>query len=189
MKQRIKQILSHREKKRISDPGLISSAVLVPVYEKEGEWYILFTRRTRRVDYHKGQISFPGGRKDEGDSDLLATAMRESFEEIGLRPEAMEILGQLDDESTFSTSFVVSPFVALIPYPYDFSLNRGEVENLVEVPLAVLRDKANFREEIVTDGGRTFMAYSYRYGDQVIWGATARILKQFLDLVYADELT
>ncbi|MCD5413214.1 MAG: CoA pyrophosphatase [Dehalococcoidia bacterium] len=189
MKERIKQTLRGREKKRISDPVLISSAVLVPVYEKAGEYYVLFTRRTERVEYHKGQISFPGGRKDEGDRDLLATALREGFEEIGLRPEAVEILGELDDESTISTRFVVSPFVGLIPYPYDFEINRGEVEELVEVPLAALRDKANFREEVVTDGGRTFMAYSYHYGDEVIWGATARILKQFLHLVYADELT
>ncbi|MCL0041265.1 CoA pyrophosphatase [Dehalococcoidia bacterium] len=189
MKERIKQILRGREKKRISDLGLISSAVLVPVYEKAGEYYILFTRRTERVEYHKGQISFPGGRKDEGDSDLLATALREGFEEIGLRSEAVEILGELDDESTISTKFVVSPFVAFIPYPYDFAINREEVENLLEVPLAVLRDKANFREEVITDGGRTFMAYSYRYDNQVIWGATARILKRFLDLVYGDELT
>jgi len=189
MKERIKQILRGREKKRISDPGLISSAVLVPIYEKAGEYYVLFTRRTGRVEYHKGQISYPGGRKDEGDSDLLAAALREGFEEIGLRPEAVEILGELDDGITFSTNFVVSPFVALIPYPYDFEINREEVENLVEVPLAALRDKANFRAEVVTDGGRTFMAYSYRYGNQVIWGATARILKGFLDLVYGDELT
>ncbi|MFW0859160.1 MAG: NUDIX hydrolase [Dehalococcoidia bacterium] len=188
MKERIKQILRGRQKKRICDPGLISSAVLVPVYQKAGEYYILFTRRTERVEYHKGEIAFPGGRKDEDDSNLLATALREGFEEIGLRPEAVEILGELDDESTISTSFVVSPFVALIPYPYDFEINREEVEGLVEVPLAVLRDKANFREEVITDGGRTFMAYSYHYGDEVIWGATARILKRFLDLLYGDEL-
>ncbi|MBT9166031.1 MAG: putative Nudix hydrolase NudL [Chloroflexi bacterium] len=188
MKERIKQILRGREKEHLSDPELISSAVLVPVYQKAGEYYILFIRRTERVEYHKGQISFPGGRKDEGDSNLLATALREGFEEIGLRPEAVEILGELDDESTISTSFVVSPFVALIPYPYDFEINREEVEGLVEVPLAVLRDKANFREEVITDGGRTFMAYSYHYGDEVIWGATARILKRFLDLLYGDEL-
>lgn len=189
MKQRIKQILSRREKKWISDPGLVSSAVLVPLYKKADEYHILLTRRTAGVEHHKGQISFPGGRMDEGDTDLLATALREGFEEIGLRPEDVEILGELDDEIISSSNFLVSPFVAFIPYPYDFKINHDEVETLVEVPVAVLRDMANFREKVVADDGNPLTAYAYRYGDQVIWGATARILKRFLDLVYAGELT
>ena len=186
MKQRIRQILSQREKKCIADPDLTLSAVLVPIYEKAGEYYILFTKRTETVEYHKGQISFPGGRRDDGDSDLLATALREAFEEIGLRPEAVEILGELDEERTIGSNFMICPFIGFIPYPYQFEISRDEVEQLVEVPLSALLDKANFREEVVTDEGKTFPAYFYHYGDQVIWGATARILKRFLDLVYAD---
>lgn len=187
MKERIKKNLQGREKKSIPEPGLVSSAVLIPVYEKAGEYYILFTRRTEKVPHHKGQISFPGGRKDEGDNNLLATALRESFEEIGLRPEAVEILGELDDECTIFTNFVVSPFVGIIPCPYDFEINQGEVEELIEAPLAALADKTTLLEKIVTDSGRIVKACSYHYKDQVIWGATARILKQFLDLIYADE--
>ena len=183
MKEKIKHILRSREKKCIPDPELTPSAVLIPIYEKNGEHYILFTRRTEKVEYHKRQISFPGGRKDESDSNLLATALREAFEEIALRPEVVEILGELDDESTIFTNFIVSPFVGFIPYPYDFKINREEVEELMKVPIAALQDKANFHEETMTDRGRIFTTYFYHCDDQVIWGATARILKSFLDLL------
>jgi 8-oxo-dGTP pyrophosphatase MutT (NUDIX family) len=189
MKESIKQILKGREKKYISNPELTTSAVLVPIYEKDGECYIIFTKRTETVEHHKGQISFPGGRKDKSDRNLLATALRESFEEIALRPEVVEILGELNDESTISTNFIVSPFVGFIPYPYDFEINREEVEELMKVPLAALRDKASFHEETITSRERTFTTCFYHYGEQVIWGATARILKGFLDLVYTDKFT
>jgi 8-oxo-dGTP pyrophosphatase MutT (NUDIX family) len=186
VKQKIKQILSQRERKRISVPGLSPAAVLIPIYENSGEHYILFTKRTERVGYHKGQISFPGGAKSEEDETLLATALRESFEEVGLRPEAVEILGELDEERTISSNFVISPFVAFIPYPYRFKISEAEVEDLVEVPISALLNRANFREEVEVDGGRTFPSYFYYYGDKVIWGATARILKNFLDLVFGQ---
>lgn len=183
MKEKIKRILGSRDKKCILNPKLITSAVLVPIYKKKSEYYILFTKRTARVEYHKGEISFPGGKRDKKDSDLLATALREAFEEIALRPEVVEILGKLDDESTVSTNFVLSPFVGFIPYPYDFKINHKEVEKLIEVPIAAVQDKANFRQEIITDKGRVFPTYFYYYSDYVIWGATARILKSFLDLL------
>jgi len=184
MKQKIKQALSQREKKHIIAPGLSEAAVLIPIYEKAGEHYILFTKRTDDVEYHKGQISFPGGKRDEHDDNLLVTALRESFEEIGLNPEAAEILGELDEEKTVISNFIVSPFVALIPHPYQFKINDKEVKELVEVPISALLDRANFREEVVVDDGQTFPAYSYHYGDQVIWGATARILNGLLYLVF-----
>lgn len=183
MKQKIEHILRGREKKCIPDPELTPSAVLVPIYEKSGEHYILLTKRSEKVEYHKRQISFPGGRKDESDSNLLATALREAFEEIALRPEVVEILGELDDESTVFTNFIVSPFIGFIPYPYDFKINRDEVEELMEVPIATLRDKANFHEETITYRKKILTTYFYRCDDQIIWGATARILKSFLDLL------
>ena len=189
MKQRIRQILSQREKKRVVDHGLTPSAVLVPLFEKAGEHHILFTKRTDTVENHKGQISFPGGRKDDCDSDMLATALREGFEEVGLRPEVVEVLGELDEEETFVSKFMIAPFVGYIPYPYEFELCCEEVKELMEVPIPVLLDKANFREDVIRDGDRTIPAYFYHYGDQVIWGATARILKNFLDLVYTGEQT
>ena len=186
MKQKIKQILEQREKKYIINSGAFPSAVLMPIFKKGGEAHILFTKRTDFVEHHKGKISFPGGKKDEDDTDLLQTALRESFEEIGLHSDEIEILGELDDELTLTSNFVVSPFVGCIPYPYKFELCCEEVKELMEVPIPVLLDRANFREDVIRDGDRTMPAYFYHYGDQIIWGATARILKNFLDLVYAD---
>ena len=136
------------------------------------------------MEVHKGQLSFPGGAWDKGDEDLLATAFRESFEEIGLRPEDIELLGELDDVETLVSNFVITPFVAAIPYPYEFKINQREVEELVEVPLSVFLDQNNFSEELLQGKGETVVSYSYRYKDHVIWGATARILKQFLDSVF-----
>ena len=184
LEQRIRKMLSRREKGSIPDKGLTPAAVLIPLYQKEGEYYVLFTKRTEKVEVHKGQLSFPGGAWDKGDENLLATAFRESFEEIGLRPEDIEILGELDDVETLVSNFVITPFVAAIPYPYEFKISQREVEELVEVPLSVFLDEHNFSEELLESRGETVVSYSYRYKDHVIWGATARILKQFLDLVF-----
>ncbi|MFA4837072.1 MAG: CoA pyrophosphatase [Dehalococcoidia bacterium] len=181
MEERIKQILAQREINRITDPGLTPAAVLAPLYDKEGEWHILFTKRTHLVADHKGQISFPGGKREKSDCDFLSTALREAWEEIGLEPALVNVLGELDNEKTIS-NFVIHPFLAIVPHPYDFLLSSAEVEALVEFPISVLLDKANFREDTVIHAGEKNPAYYYSYGDQVIWGATARILKKLLDL-------
>ena len=183
LKRKIKEILARRERRIINGENLIRAAVLIPIYEKAGEIYILFTKRTEEVEHHKGQISFPGGARSKEDKSLLDTALRESFEEIGLRPEVVEVLGELDDERTFSTNFIISPFVAFVPYPYQFKPNPEEVKELIEVPLSALLNQANFREELLTEGDNTFLSYVYLYQNQVIWGATARILKKLLDLL------
>ena len=183
MKERIRLALSQREKKRIIDLNAISSAVLIPIFKKDGEDHILFTKRTETVEHHKGQISFPGGRRDIEDETLVQTALRETFEEVGIRPEDVEILGDLDDEKTHVSNYVISPYVGIIPYPYPFKTSLDEVEKLLEVPISVLLDKANFREEVQTSGGKRYHAYFYHYGDEVIWGATSRILTRFISSV------
>jgi 8-oxo-dGTP pyrophosphatase MutT (NUDIX family) len=184
LKEKIKEILSQREKESLPDKGLRRAAVLIPLYKKEGEYYVLLTKRTERVEVHKGQISFPGGTWDEHDADLRATAIRESFEEIGLRAQDIEILGELDDAPTITSNFAVTPFVAVIPHPYRFKISQREVEELVEVPLSVLLDRNNFSEELLQRGGQTIVSYNYRYKNHVIWGATGRILKEFLKLIF-----
>jgi 8-oxo-dGTP pyrophosphatase MutT (NUDIX family) len=100
MGKRIAKMLAFRECKRITDEKLVPSAVLVPLFEKDGEYYVLFTKRSGKVEHHKGEISFPGGRVDPDDSDLLHTALREGAEEIGLDPRHVTILGRLDDVFT-----------------------------------------------------------------------------------------
>jgi len=183
-KEGIRTALSRRKKIACPPEGRTPAAVLIPLFDSGGRCHILFTKRTETVDHHKGQISFPGGGRQWEDSGLHDTALREAWEEIGLDPEQVEILGELDDAATYTSGFVISPFVACIPYPYKFVVNPDEVEELISVPLEVLLDKANFREEPVSIDGIPVQQYYYQYGDKVIWGATARILKQFLDVVF-----
>lgn len=183
MKERIRHILSQHEKRRIIDLNAVPSAVLIPIFEKNGEDHILFTKRTAMVEHHKGQISFPGGRRDIEDETLLQTALRESLEEVGIHPKDVDVLGDLDDEKTYVSNYVISPYVGFIPYPYQFVTSPEEVERLLEVPVSVLLDKSNFRQEIQTSGNKRYRAYFYQYGNEVIWGATSRILKRLINLV------
>jgi len=184
VKEKIVRVLSQRAKKTVREEGLVLSAVLVPLYEDGGEYHILFTKRTDKVSSHRGEVSFPGGTYDAGDVDLKATALRECFEEIGVRASDAEILGELDDEVSMS-NYVMAPFVAHIPYPYEFKINKIEIDEIFAVPFSMLVDKDNFWEEDAQVlGGRSFARYFYKYQGYVIWGATARIVKHFLDLVF-----
>ena len=188
IKEKIRYALSRRKRELIDEAGLVRAAVLVPLYSKAEENYILFTRRTNKVAYHKGQISFPGGAQEKDDRTLLETALRESLEEINLEATAVEVLGELDDVVTAISNFIVSPFVAWISSPYQFKINEAEIKELVEIPLSALLDRANFREESHVNRGKAFAAYFYEYQGQVIWGATAQILKQLLDIIAAPHL-
>lgn len=182
MYERLRQVLSSRQKKNITMPGLKRSAVLLPIFYKQGQYHLLFTKRTETVRDHKGQISFPGGAQ-EGDEMLLDTALRECAEEIGLAPADVEVLGALDDVLTWTTSYVISPFVVAIPYPYQFEVNRREIEELIEIPFSVLLNKGCVRRETEVRGSEVVTNYFYHCLDKVIWGATARILNQFLGIL------
>ncbi len=173
--------MSRRQKHHIVDASRISAAVLLPIYCKQVEYYILFTKRTQKVKEHKGQISFPGGAR-EGEEILVNTALRECAEEIGLMAEEVEILGELDDTLSITSNYIITPFVALIPWPYQFQVNREEIEELIEVPISALLDSSYQRQETEIIEGEAVISYFYNYQGRVIWGATARILKQFLDI-------
>ena len=168
----------------IEGESLARAAVLLPLYETAGDIHVLFTVRSDLVEHHKGQISFPGGAHDATDPDLQHTALRETFEEIGVSMDHVDVLGQLDEMITIS-NFLVRPFVGRItqPGPYPFAHSEIEVAEILEVPLRHLQDRANVRTEEREYQGRQVTMYSYRFGDHVIWGATARILTQFLDLL------
>jgi 8-oxo-dGTP pyrophosphatase MutT (NUDIX family) len=182
MEQRLQQALANRKVKRIRDASRELSAVLLPLYRKGDECYLVFTKRTQQVKDHKGQISFPGGVYQGEDRTLVNTALRECAEEIGLAPENVRILGELDDIITLTSNYIVSPFVAIIPYPHEFRISQREIEEIIEAPISALLDKSSLREEIeVVDGKPEVMRY-YHYQGKVIWGATARILYQFLGI-------
>jgi len=182
-KERIRKALTGRQKYTVNNYGLTSAAVLVPIYNRDGQFYILVTKRTEEVYYHKGQISFPGGKIQGEDRTLKDTALRESWEEIGLNPVDVDILGELDDILT-NTGFVVSPFVAVIPYPYEFKISEREVDEIIELPVAALLESENVKESLSFRDGEPVTDYSYEYGDWIIWGATARILYQFLNIAF-----
>ncbi len=182
LRKRIETALANRPRRVVEGEGLVPAAVLLLLIDRAGP-HVLFTKRTERVSHHKGQFSFPGGVVEAWDGSRLEAALREAQEEIGLPPEAVEIIGTLDDAETRATSFVITPFVGLIREPVRYVPDGREIERVLEVPLAALVDPANFREELSERDGRRQPVYFYQYGGETIWGATARILKQFLDAV------
>jgi 8-oxo-dGTP pyrophosphatase MutT (NUDIX family) len=182
----VRKILNTRDRRIIEQPSLARAAVLVPLFKKGQDCHIVFTKRSDNVRYHKGEISFPGGVSDERDLELQRTALREAFEEIGLKESDVQIIGVLDDIITV-TQFIVTPFVGLFPHPYPFELSPVEIAELIEVPLAPLLDKDCFSQREIIRGTRKEVVYAYQYENHIIWGATARILKQFLDLISPSQ--
>jgi 8-oxo-dGTP pyrophosphatase MutT (NUDIX family) len=158
---------------------LVPAGVLVPLFVQEEALRVLFTQRTLLVKDHRGQIAFPGGVHDPGDAHLLATALRETDEEIGLAPEAVEVLGTLPGIATI-TGYHITPFVGLIPYPYDFHPSPQEVKRLLAMPVAEFYAPERWRAGPYTFQGRTTRVCYWHNGQEVVWGATARILLNLL---------
>lgn len=179
-KREIRARLARRDRIILDNRDLICAAVLLPLLCKDGAWHILVTQRTQTVEHHKGQISFPGGACEAIDKDSQATALRETYEEVGVPPECVEVLGVLDDFCTI-TGFLVTPFVGVIPHPFEYSTNSDEVESAIEVPLSFFCDGAHLRVEEREFDGRAYEVLFWDYGSYTIWGATAQILKTFLD--------
>jgi 8-oxo-dGTP pyrophosphatase MutT (NUDIX family) len=183
MEAELKKSLAQRKKIHITDKDRVRSAVLIPMYKNSGQYYIVFTKRTTKVKTHQGQISFPGGMQDKGDKTLRDTALRESVEEIGLRRGDARIIGELDDEITTTSNFIVTPFVAMIPWPYHFTPSKDEVDKIISVPVAVLRDKNCRKPETEILDGKKVQSFAYYYQGTRIWGATARILYKLLEII------
>ncbi|MCE2464196.1 MAG: CoA pyrophosphatase [Dehalococcoidia bacterium] len=175
-------VLSARKKVTVRDQSLMPAAVLLLMYPKDGKYCILLQKRTDGVEHHKGEISLPGGSKDPEDRDFLDTALREVHEEMGIRPEDVTVLGDLDDVVT-RTQFGIRVFVGTIPYPYPFKPSPVEIAEVLEVPVVELMSPANRREEARWVDGRVSKAYSYAYKEHLIFGATAQIVTQFLELL------
>ncbi|MCX7609644.1 MAG: CoA pyrophosphatase [Anaerolineales bacterium] len=162
---------------------LTCAAVLLPLARREDGWHILLTRRTDSVEHHKGQVSFPGGACDPQDSGPEATALREAEEEIGLHPTDVRLLGRLNDIVTI-TRYRVTPVVGVIPWPYSFRPAPGEVARIFTIPLVWLAQRQNYSEQPFTPLGqpRPVPVVIYReYDGEILWGASARIVLNFLD--------
>lgn len=168
-------------------PGPVPAAVLLPLFPKSGEYHVLLTKRTEHLNHHRGEIAFPGGSADPDDTDLLQTALRETWEEVGIAPEDVEILGVLDDFYSIH-NYLVTPYVGLFPADYPLRVNSWEIERILEVPLSHLLRPEVFRTEDWNWKGRQHPVHFYTFGDDEIWGLTAAILKQFLDLAFPAGL-
>lgn len=159
------------------------AAVLVPLYRDQDEWHLLLTQRTAHLEDHRGQVAFPGGRVDPDDTSLVETALRETEEEIGLPRQEVIVLGQLDELLTV-TQYRIAPIVGLVPWPWRWTPSEREIAAIFGVPLRWLADPANlaiqYREPIVP--GPKVPVYHFYYGEYDIWGATARIICNLLEV-------
>ena len=166
----------------ISD-GLRPAGVLVPLRAGGQGVTVVLARRTEQVPHHKGQVCFPGGSRDPGDRDLLATALREAEEELGIRREEVELLGAMGPVETV-TGFSIRPFVARIPGSAVFRLAEFEVAEVFEAPLSVFGEFRRYRWAEASFRGRENRVYFFDYGTHTIWGATARILHDLAERIF-----
>jgi len=187
LRRRLDTALSSHPRVALDRSDLVSAAVLLPITDHDGP-HVLFTKNSEAVPHHKGQFSFPGGICEERDASRVETALREAWEEVRIPAESVEVLGLLDDTATRATPFIITPVVGIIRGPVEFTPDGREIERVIEVPLDLLRDPSIFRTEIWERGGEPHPVHFYQVSvEDVVWGATARILKQFLDLVDRTE--
>ncbi|HEY7217528.1 MAG TPA: CoA pyrophosphatase [Candidatus Binatia bacterium] len=180
--EKIALTLRRRTPEIIAGNGHKPAAVLIPIQERQDGDYLVLTKRADHLSTHRGQIAFPGGRVDAGDADAVATALRESHEEIGLDPKCVRILGRLD-EFTAGYGLVVTPVVGVIPPACEFRIDPAETAAVAAVPIAALLQAPNF---IMSDGFSPggHPSYHFYVNGWDVWGVTARIIVQFLELVY-----
>lgn len=160
-----------------------AAAVLIPIYFKNGQAHLLFTKRTDLVEHHKGQISFPGGGHDADDKDMLETALRETEEEVGIQREDIQIAGQTDLFLT-NTNFLVTPFIGFFEYPYPFNINQQEIDYIIETPLVELLKDEIFEIKPFVKKNQSWMVHYYHYNNELIWGVTGFLLSNFLSIVF-----
>jgi 8-oxo-dGTP pyrophosphatase MutT (NUDIX family) len=178
LKSRIPQI--------IAGNGHKPAAVLIPIQERQEGDYLVLTKRADHLPTHKGQIAFPGGRVDAADVDVFGTALRECHEEIGVDPTCVQVLGRLD-EFTAGYGLIVTPVVGLIPVDCEFCLDPAETTAVASVSIRDLMAPPNFiLDDRVSPGGHP--SYHFYVNGWDVWGVTARIIAQFLELAYGFKI-
>lgn len=182
----VRERLKGYEPRTIQCEKTTMAGVVVPLLDMDGSTCILLTKRTLSVKVHKGEISFPGGMYEERDGDTRRTALRETCEEVGIRKRDVEILGRLDDLYTL-TGFVITPYVGVVPYPYEFRPNEYEVASLIYLPFDFLMGAKPVFEEAAYDG-RWRRVPSIEYDGERIWGATCHILLRLREIVTNEKI-
>ena len=177
----IRQKLGDRPPVALEPPaGIRRAGVVAPLFLREKELCVLFTKRSQSLVTHGGQVSFPGGAEEPGDESLKATALREAEEEIGLPRNRVVVLGRLSPV-VVAGKFYVEPYVAAIPYPVDLKISADEIEEVWEIPIAALMSPAAAEKRMLP--GRERPVLYYHYGSKTVWGATARILADLLQVL------
>jgi len=171
-------LLTPEQAAELDAPGRTDAAVLVPLYLDGGALHAVFTKRRDDLSRHAGEISFPGGRQDFPDEDLRTTALREAHEEIGLPPDEVELVGALPPTPTIVTNYRIHPFVGVIKPGHEWTLQPTEVETILELALPDLI--AGFEMKRLVRKGVPFKTVTYTVNDNMIWGATARIVQSLL---------
>ncbi|HTP79712.1 MAG TPA: CoA pyrophosphatase [Bacteroidota bacterium] len=176
----IAAFLSSYKRKEVVDPALVAAGVLMLLFERENELRLLFTKRTEEVEHHKGQISFPGGAREDKDATIVETALRESEEEIGLDRRDVRIIGLHDDLATH-TGFIVTPVVGSVPAVPKLVPSSSEVSEIFDVPFSHFLVRGHLSTKTLERQGVKREAYVYSYGEREIWGITAAIIRSFVE--------
>lgn len=180
---RLREIAAARPAIEIEAPQFRRAAVLIPLVRGgDGGWSLIFHRRSDTLEAHPGQIAFPGGAVEEGET-LEQAVVREAHEEVGIPPKAIELIGRMDDVIT-NSGFLVAPFPAVVHERVEYVMQQSEVVEVFEVPIEALLEERNPEVRFVPFRTRRYPAYFYHYGRYEIWGLTGRMLKTFLDLVW-----
>ena len=174
--------LQSRNPRRLAADHAGRAAVLMPILPHDEEFCFLLTQRTHKVETHKGQISFPGGIQEESDSNLLQTALRETWEEIGLASEGIHILGEFDEYLSI-TGLIVTPFAVWVEGPLNLAPNPDEVDEILKVPFSIFQESRTLRVETRVRLGVERKVYFYDFRGREVWGLTAQIIRDFLMLV------